>query len=79
MKAYRIEVKPLVEFEKLDFDDQDYFGSLSDDFNNPDKSCYVFDNYFGETKDQALCVFHLDVPIAVLEDFEISIEEQSNE
>ena len=63
--VYRITLKPLVKFWKRDNDDKAYFGDFTE----------MRWSFIGNDHDEALDKFHNSIPIAVLDDFDISIEQ----
>ena len=63
MRTYQITVKRLIDFEKLDQDDQEEW---------PEKITEI--RFIAENEEKALDEFHDNYPIAVLDDFDISIE-----
>ena len=64
-RYFTVTLRPVIEFKDWDTEDKEYFGKFE---------VKTFGLYADDYED-ALDSFHSDVPIACLDDFEISIEE----
>lgn len=67
-KTWIVTVKPVVRYDEMAKDDQNFFGQVADYLEE-----YRFE-IFAPDEEKALDWFHTSVPIAMLEDFEVEVQ-----